>query len=188
VNEIPFWQVAVNTTHEIDNSVTEENSIKLSLHISEGLMNLGRNLNWVNEIAFVRVNSFILFISGWNFAKSLNLCWEVAVISAEKSDLVGLGVLQQSIDDCLADGAGCTSNQNVETVVVPAEIHVVKMRVACASNWTLRLWLILNLNTNGICYDSTKEIHEATLFRCWCLLLIRLHFCFNYNFLLYPRL
>lgn len=188
MNEIPFWQVAVNTAHEIDNSVTEENSIELSLHISEGLMNLGRNLNWVNEIAFVRVNSFVLFIRSWNFAKSLNLCWEAGIISAEKSDLVGLGILQQSINDGLADGAGRASNQNVETVVVPAEIHVVKMRVVGTSNWTLRLWLILNLNTNSVCYDSTKEIHEAALLGLWCLLLIRLHFCFNYNCYLYSRL
>jgi len=74
--------------------MAKENGIKLSLHISESLMNLGRNLNWVNEIALISENSFVCFISCWNSAKTLNLCWELAVISAEKSDLAGFRVLE----------------------------------------------------------------------------------------------
>ena len=138
-------------------------------------MNLGRNLNWVDEIALISENSFVCFISCWNSAKTLNLCWELGVISAEKSNLAGLGILEQGIYYCVADGTGCPSNQNIEPVVVPAEIHIVKMCFVRTSNWTLRLWLILYLNTNRICYDTTKEIHETTLFGLSLLLLIRLH-------------
>ena len=72
----------------------------------------------------------------------------------------------------MTDGTGCSSNQNIEPVVVPAEIHVVKMCFVRTSNWTLRLWLILYLNTNSICDDTTKEIHETTLFRLRLLLLL----------------
>ena len=113
VNEIPFWQVAVNTTHKVDHSVAKEDGVKMSLEISESLMNLGGNLDWVNEIALVSEKSFVGFISCWNTTEALNLCWKLAVISAEKTDLRWLGILEESINDSVADGTGGSSNQNV---------------------------------------------------------------------------
>lgn len=126
-----------------------------------------------------------MFISCWNFAKSLHLCWKIAIISAEQTDLVGLRILKQSIHDRLADCASRSGDENIETVVVPAEIHIIKMLFALVFNRTLRLWLVLYLNTNGIGHDASKEIHKATLFWLWLLLLIvlliALHFDLNYN-------
>ena len=93
VDEIPFWQVSVNTTHEIDNSVAKEDGIKVTIHVSESLMNLGCDFDWVNEITLVSENSFG-GISCWNSAKALNLCWKLGVISAEKRDLPWLRILE----------------------------------------------------------------------------------------------
>ena len=136
--------------------MAEEDGVQMSVHVSESLMNLGGNLDRVDEIALVSEESFVSFIRCWNTTEALNLCWKLTVISAEKSDLRWLRILEESVNDSVANGTSCSGNQNVETVVVPAEIHIVEMCFVCTSNWTLRLWLILLLNTNSTGYNSTK--------------------------------
>ena len=131
MHEIPFRQVAVNTTHEVNNPMTKENSIELSFHVPKSLMKLGSNLNGIHEVALVRINSFVLFVSSWYFAQSLDLSGQVSIVSAEQANLVRLGVFEKSVDDGLTDCTGCASNEDVETVVVSAEVHVVKMCFIC---------------------------------------------------------
>ena len=92
-SKIIFWQVSVNTTHEIDNSVAKEDSINGTIQVSESLMNLGCDLDWVNKITLVSENSFGR-ISCRNSAKALNLCWKLSVISAEKRDFPRLRILE----------------------------------------------------------------------------------------------
>ena len=60
--QVPLRQIAINSTHKINNAVTEKNCIESSFKISKHCMDLISNLQGINKVNFVRINLFLWII------------------------------------------------------------------------------------------------------------------------------
>lgn len=121
LNEVPFRQVAIYSSHKVDQAVAEEDDVYSAIKISQHLMALCRNFNCINKIYFIWVDSFIL-TSGLYSAHTLNLGRQLFIISTEKGDMCWMTVFEKCVYYDGANGACSSSDDNIESIKMPTII------------------------------------------------------------------
>ena len=115
--KVPFWQVTIDTSHEVYDAMAEEDRIESAFHAFKHRLRFVCYFQSINKVNLVAVDLFC-WVVGWLLYLFKQERCQSIFVATKYSNFLGLAGAQELFDEHGTDGSGRSSYRDIHSIEV----------------------------------------------------------------------